>query len=107
MYGHFKQVVQGHVSLLEVPMTTHEALDRQAKQQCLKAFGRVAQSVGFDVPLGQYSEAQALQVIHAIVDRYCEAMAAEHAAATYPPVRGLPLAADPLVGLDSDIPWED
>lgn len=87
-------------------MTTHEALDQQAKRQCLKAFGQAAAAVGFELPLGQYSEAQALQVIGAIVDRYCEAMAAEHAATKYPPVRGMTMTADPLAGLESDLPWE-
>lgn len=106
MYSGFKDVALGHKSPKEVPMTTHEALDRQAKRQCLKAFGQAAEAVGFELPLGQYSEAQALQVIGAIVDRYCEAMAAEHAATKYPPVRGMAMTADPLAGLESDLPWE-
>ena len=43
----------------------------------------------FDKPLGQYSEAEALAVIEAIVTAWTEAMVAHHEASKYPAVRGL------------------
>jgi len=86
-----------------------------------------------DKPLGQYSEAEALQVIEAIVTGWTQAMAAHHQQAKYPPVRGIepyetqapqlvaklesatavapsPAAtfdpANPLADLEDDLPWE-
>ena len=60
-----------------------------ALRQCLRFFGEAASEIGFDKPLGQYSEAEALQVIEAIVTAWTEAMVAHHEQAKYPPVRGL------------------
>ena len=45
-----------------------------AMQKCLKAFGEAAGEIGFDRPLGSYSEKEALRVIDAIVSCYSDAM---------------------------------
>jgi len=42
------------------------------------------------------TEAEALQVIEAIVTAFTDAMAEHHAASQYPPVRGMPPTPDPL-----------
>jgi hypothetical protein len=52
-------------------------------RQCLKAFGEAAGEIGFDKPLGDYSEAEALQVIDAIVTCYTDAMARTTRASTH------------------------
>ena len=78
-----------------------------AMRQCLKAFGEAAEGIGFDKPLGAYSEAEALRVVDAIVTCYTEAMAAHHAATAFSPVRGhtAPVA-DPFAELEGALPWE-
>lgn len=63
--------------------------EHAAMRQCLRFFGEAASEIGFDKPLGQYSEAEALQVIEAIVTAWTEAMVAHHEASKYPPVRGI------------------
>jgi hypothetical protein len=82
-----------------------------AMKKCLKAFGEAAGEIGFTKPLGDYSEAEALQVIDAIVTCYTEAMVAHHEASKYPPVRGMTPAPDPLANpfadLEDDLPWEE
>ena len=102
--------------------------ERAAMRACLKCFGEAAGEIGFDKPLGHYSEAEALQVIEAIVTGWTEAMAAHHSQAKYPPVRGIapyetqapqqvaklepsPAAtafdpANPFADLEDDLPWE-
>ena len=102
--------------------------ERAAMRACLKFFGEAAGEIGFDKPLGHYSEAEALQVIEAIVTGWTEAMAAHHQQAKYPPVRGIapyetqvpkPVAklepapatttldpANPFADLGDDLPWE-
>ena len=74
-------------------------------------FGEAADEIGFAKPLGDYSEAEALQVIDAIVTCYTEAMVAHHEASKYPPVRGMTPAPDPLANpfadLEDDLPWEE
>lgn len=77
-----------------------------AMRKCLKAFGEAAESIGFDKPLGAYSQAEALQVIDSIVTCYTEAMVAHHETTKYPPVRGLkdPVS-DPFADLEDDLPW--
>lgn len=60
-----------------------------AMRACLPAFGEAAAGIGFDKPLGAYSEAEALRVVEAIVTGYTEAMVAHHEASRHPPVRGL------------------
>ena len=71
-------------------------IERAAMRQCLRFFGEAAGEIGFDKPLGAYSEAEALQVIEAIVTAWTEAMAEHHAASQYPPLRGMPPTPDPL-----------
>ena len=102
--------------------------EQAAMRQCLRFFGEAASEIGFDKPLGHYSEAEALQVIEAIVTGWTEAMAAHHQQAKYPPVRGMapyetqapqPVAtlepasatatfdpANPFADLEDDLPWE-
>ena len=48
--------------------------EQAAMRSCLKSFGQAAGEIGFDKPLGNYSEAEALQVIRAIVTRFVEQM---------------------------------
>ena len=88
--------------------------EQAAIRSCLKAFGEAAGEIGFTKPLGDYSEAQALQVIEAIVTGYTQAMVAHHEATKFPPVRGLPHTLDPMVvdsvnpfaDMEDDLPWE-
>jgi hypothetical protein len=42
-------------------------LSPDAQRACLLALGNAADAVGFAVPLAQYSQAQALQVIDAVI----------------------------------------
>ena len=51
-------------------------LTPKAERAALKAFGQVAERIGFDKPLGAYSEAEAVSVIAAIVGAYTEALGA-------------------------------
>jgi hypothetical protein len=91
----------------EVEMIDATDIERSAMRSCLRAFGEVAGDIGFDKPLGAYSEKEALQVIESIVTRYTESMVAHHAEAKYPPVRGMkPTVDDPFADLESDLPWE-
>ena len=84
-----------------------------AMRQCLKAFGEAAGEIGFGKPLGDYSEAEALRVIDAIVTCWSEAMVAHHEKTKFPPVRGMPSTPDPLApdaanpfaDFDDDIPF--
>jgi hypothetical protein len=86
-----------------------------AMRKCLKSFGEAAGEIGFTKPLGNYSEAEALQVIDAIVTCYTEAMVEHHEASKYPPVRGMPPTPDPMTpssanpfaDLEDDLPWEE
>ena len=85
-----------------------------AMKKCLKSFGEAAGEIGFAKPLGDYSEAEALRVIDAIVTRWSESMVAHHEATRFPPVRGLPPTPDPLApeaanpfaDMEDDLPWE-
>ena len=91
----------------EVSMIDASEVERAAMRQCLKAFGSAAEAIGFDRPLGAYSEAEALQVIDAIVTCYTEAMVAQHEATVTSPVKGLPhTVRDSFLDLESDLPWE-
>ena len=62
-------------------------LESAAMRMCLKPFGDAASAIGFDKPLGAYSEAEALSVIDAIVTGYVQEMAAQHERSKYPAVR--------------------
>lgn len=75
--------------LEDVLMIDPTEFEQAALRQCLRFFGEAASEIGFDKPLGQYSEAEALAVIEAIVTAWTEAMVAHHEASKCPPVRGL------------------
>ena len=86
-----------------------------AMRKCLKSFGEAAGEIGFDKPLGHYSESEALQVIDAILTCYTEAMVEHHETTKFPPVRGMaptpdpmaPDVANPFADLEDDLPWID
>ena len=84
--------------------------EQAAIRRCLKAFGEAAGEIGFDKPLGGYSEAEALQVIDAIVTCYTDAMVEHHEETKFPPVRGMDPTPDPMASpfadLEDDLPWE-
>ena len=87
-------------------------LEEAAMRTCLRFFGEAASAIGFDKPLGAYSEAEALSVIEAIVTAYVDEMAAQHERSKYPSVRMPPSQSvgDPIRGpfddMKDDIPWE-
>lgn len=92
----------------EVVMIDASDMEIAAMKQCLKAFGQAAEIIGFDKPLGVYSQDEALQVINAIVTCYTDAMTDAHEAAKFPPMKGLsnPIS-DPFADLQNDLPWEE
>ena len=95
-------------------------LEKAAMRLCLKPFGEAANRIGFDKPLGAYSEAEALSVIEAIVTGYVDEMAAQHERSKYPAVRMPgrtpvdapyqdavpPLQENPFADMADDLPWE-
>ena len=89
LYGQWLRVQEGRTPKTEVAMIDPSDVELAAMRTCLKAFGAAAEEIGFDKPLGHYSEAEALAVIEAIVTAWTEAMVAHHEASKYPPVRGL------------------
>jgi hypothetical protein len=92
----------------ELPMIDATEYEQAAIRRCLKAFGEAASEIGFDKPLGQYSESEALKVCDAIVSCFVDAMAERHASTSFPAVRGLPnVVQDPFADLKSDLPWEE
>ena len=92
----------------ELPMIDATAYEQDAIRRCLKAFGEAADEIGFDKPLGQYSESEALKVCDAIISCFVDAMAERHASTAFPAVRGLPnVVQDPFADLKSDLPWEE
>lgn len=95
----------------EVLMIDATELERAAMHRCLRHFGEAAGAIGFDKPLGHYTEGEALQVIDAIVSSYVESMALAHQNLRYPPVReagkALPTpCSNPFADMADDIPWE-
>lgn len=82
-------------------------MERASMRQCLKAFGEAAEGIGFDKPLGRYSEAEALRVIDAIVTQYTDAMTSAHEAALHRPTGVSASADDPFAGMKEDLPWEE
>lgn len=108
LYGHWLRVQEGRSPKTEVAMIDPSDVEMAAMRKCLKAFGAAAESIGFEKPLGAYSEAEALRVIDAIVTCYTDAMVEHHEATKYPPVRGLkePVS-DPFADLEDDLPWEE
>lgn len=89
----------------EVFMIDPSDMELAAMRKCLKAFGEAAGEIGFEKPLGAYSEAEALRVIDAIVTCYTDAMVEAHEVTKHPPIRGLE-AASPFADLKDDLPWE-
>ena len=106
LYGNWLRVTEGRVDSKEVVMIDPSELEQAALKTCLKAFGEAAGEIGFTKPLGDYSEAEALRVIDAIVTCWTEAMVAHHEETKFPPVRGMAPMPDPFANLKDDLPWE-
>ena len=114
LYGNWMRVKEGRIDKTEVTMIDPSDVELASMRKCLKAFGEAAGEIGFDKPLGEYAEAEALRVIDAIVTCWTEAMVEHHEATKLPPVRGLPPTPDPLTpdaaspfaDLEDDLPWE-
>ena len=120
LYGNWKRV-QDDGTPEEVVMIDATPLEKAAMRKCLRFFGEVAETIGFDKPLGAYSEIEALAVIEAIVTGYVEEMAVQHEATKFPPVH-MPQSdtaihdpirdavqaskSDALADLKDDLPWE-
>ena len=111
LYGQWLRVQEGRTPKTEVAMIDPSDVELAAMRTCLKAFGAAAEEIGFDKPLGAYSEAEALQVVDAIVTCYTEAMVEHHEATKFPPVRGMAPTPDPMANpfadLEDDLPWEE
>ncbi len=115
LYGNWTRVKDGITHKTEVAMIDPSDIEMGAMRKCLKSFGEAAGEIGFDKPLGHYSEAEALQVIDAIVTCYTEAMVEHHETTKFPPVRGMaptpdpmaPDVANPFADLEDDLPWID
>ena len=110
MYGNWLKAKDEPGKRREVVMIDPSDIEIASMKKCLKAFGEAAGKIGFTKPLGDYSEAEALRVIDAIVTRYTDAMVEHHEATKFPPVRGMPPTPDPLANpfadLEDDLPWE-
>jgi hypothetical protein len=110
LYGNWLRVKDGGKSIGEVAMIDPSDVELAAMKKCLRPFGEAAGGIGFDKPLGAYSEAEALRVIDAIVTCYTESMVEHHEETKFPPVRGMPPTPDPmaspLADLEDDLPWE-
>ena len=104
----------------EVAMVDATPMEQEAMRLCLRFFGEAAAAIGFDKPLGAYSEAEALRVIDAIVTAYVDEMAVQHERRKYPPLR-MPeqqpvhdpirkivtvTRADFFQDMKNDLPWE-
>lgn len=104
----------------EALMVDATELELECMRKCLKFFGEAASEIGFDKPLGSYSEEEALRVINAIVTGYVEAMTQAHEKSKYPPVRmtakpvhdpikeaaAQALSTNPFADMEDDLPWE-
>lgn len=90
----------------EVFMIDPSDMEMASMRKCLKAFGEAAGEIGFQRPLGTYSEEEALQVIKAIVSCFTQAMAGAYEATQFPPIcsREAPRIA-PIPDLKDDLPW--
>lgn len=122
-YGSWARAVERDVPP-EAAVVDATPLEREAMRRCLKFFGEAAAAIGFDKPLGAYSEVEALSVIDAIVTAYVDEMAAQHERSKYPPVRmpgqtpvddpirrpaaeaAPPLQENPFADMEDDLPWE-
>jgi len=110
LYGNWRSALDAVPTREGGAMQNLTDIEASAMRTCLKAFGSAADAIGFAKPLGEYSEAEALQVIDAIVTQFTDAMTEHHEASKYPPVRGMPAVADPMAtpfaDMDDDIPWD-
>ena len=88
----------------EATMFDPTEIELGAMRQCLKSFGEAAGEIGFDKPLGAYSEAEALRVIDAIVTGYTLAMVEYHEATKVSPVRGGVPTPDPMAARPTSQP---
>jgi hypothetical protein len=115
LYGNWLRAKERRIDIKEVAMIDPSDIELVAMKHCLKAFGEAAGEIGFAKPLGDYSEAEALRVIDAIVTCWSEAMVAHHEQSKFSPVRGLPPIPDPLspdsanpfADLEDDLPWDE
>ncbi len=106
MYGNWLKAKVASIRRKEVVMIDPSDVEIASMKKCLKSFGEVAGGIGFAKPLGDYSEAEALQVIDAIVTSYTEAMVEHHEATKYPPVRGMKEHInDPFPDVEDALPW--
>ncbi|SFB02920.1 hypothetical protein SAMN04515620_11363 [Collimonas sp. OK607] len=115
LYGTWSHALNKGLSP-EAAMVDATPLEKAAMRTCLKFFGEAASAIGFDKPLGAYSEVDALSVIEAIVTAYVDEMAAQHERSKYPPVHMLgtapisdpimPPTADSFADLEDDRLWE-
>lgn len=119
-YGNWSRAVDSSAPK-EATMVDITPMEKAAMRTCLKAFGGAASDIGFDKPLGAYSESQALSVIEAIVTAFVDEMATHHENSKYPPVRMPgrtpvndpiresvpPLEENPFADMVDDLPWED
>ena len=111
LYGNWLRVREGRADIKGVAMIDPSDAELDAMKKCLKAFGEAAGEIGFTKPLGDYAEAEAMQVIDAIVTCYTEAMVEHHETTKFPPVRGMVPTADPMASpfadMEDDLPWLD
>lgn len=111
LYGNWIRVKYGIKDKTEAPMIERSDIELSAMRKCLKSFGEAAGEIGFDKPLGHYSESEALQVIDAIVTCYTEAMVEHHETTKFPPMRGMAPTPDPMANpfddLEDDPLWDD
>ncbi len=111
LYGNWLRVKDGGKRIEEVAMIDPSDVELVAMRKCLKSFGEAAGEIGFAKALGDYSEAEALRVIDAIVTCYTDAMVEHHEETKFPPVRGMAPTSDPMANpfadLEDDLPWED
>lgn len=110
LYGNWLRVKEGCVDIKGGAMIDPSDVELAAMKKCLKPFGEAAGEIGFDKPLGAYSEQEAMRVIDAIVTCWADAMVEHHETSKYPPVRGVPPMPDPMAtpfdDLADDLPWE-
>ncbi len=118
MYGNWVKAMDNETHS-EASMVDATELELRSMRKCLKFFGEAAAEIGFDKPLGSYSEEEALSVINAIVTAYVEAMTLEHEQNKYPPVRmtdkpvsdpikdaAKVASTNPFADMEDDLPWE-
>lgn len=82
-------------------MVDPTAMETAAMKACLRPFGEAAGEIGFDKPLGHYSEAEALAVVNAIVTTYLEVMSKAQAH-----INASGQGTGPFADLAEDLPWE-